>query len=89
MSKRRGNVSQGKARRLAVGATVGGVLLIIFLAVILVVQFVQIGVKNAKIQNLQEEIERYTEDVDDAKKDLDWYKQGNGLYWHARTNGWT
>lgn len=48
MGKNREPMSEEKAKRIAVGATVGGVLLLVFLLVVLIVQFVQIGVNNAE-----------------------------------------
>lgn len=89
MSKRGERISEEKARKLAIGATVGGVLLIVFLAVILCVQFVQIGVGNAKKRRLNEEIEHYESLIDKGDMDLDWYRSGNGLYWYARSYGYT
>ena len=48
MARKGEGISEEKAKRIAVGATVAGVLLIIFLVIILIVQFVQIGVANGK-----------------------------------------
>lgn len=87
MSKKGERISEEKAKRIAVGATVGGVLLIIFLIVILVVQFVQIGVANSKKAYLDEQIIEYEKLEQQAKNNLEYYKTGKGLYWYARQNG--
>lgn len=88
MSKRNGSISEDKARRIAVGATVGGVLLIVFLFIILIVQFVQIGVRNSEAQRLDDEIGRYEQLIGDERENLEWYRTGSGLYFLARRNGW-
>lgn len=88
MSKR-GYISEEKAKKIAVGATVGGVLLIIFLLVVLIIQFVQIGVRNSEKARLKEEIARYEQMVDESREDLRWYKELDGLWYHARQQGWT
>ncbi len=89
MSRKRKRISEEKARRIAVGATVAGVLLIIFLVVILIVQFVQIGVANSRKEKLDTDIQEYERQIEEGSKDLDWYKKGTGLYWFARSYGYT
>lgn len=85
---RREQISEEKTRRIAVGGTVAGVLVIVFLLVIIVVQFVQIGVGNRRRAQLDEEIARFNEQIEKAEKDLDWYETANGLYFTARQYGW-
>ena len=80
--------SEEKKRRIAVGATVGAVLLIVFLLCILIIQFVQIGVGNARQKRLDEEIQHYEQLIREGEEDLEWYKKGNGLYLTARKYGW-
>lgn len=82
-------LSEEKIRRIAVGATVAGVLLIVFLAIILIVQFVQIGVKNAEKERLDEQIEQYERAIEKGEKNLNWYESEKGLYWYARSYGYT
>lgn len=89
MSKKGKGISEEKAKRIAIGATVAGVLVIIFLVVIMVIQFVQIGVRNSEKERLDDLIEQYQGEVEKGNKDLDWYKSGEGLYWYARTYGYT
>lgn len=82
------NFSEEKKRRIAVGATVGGVLLIVFLLTILIIQFVQIGVGNARKNRLDREIQEYERLIQEGEENLEWYKSGNGLYLTARKYGW-
>lgn len=89
MSRRKSKIPEEKARRIAVGATVAGVLVIIFLVVILIVQFVQIGVAKSRKARLDEDIKEYEQLIDGGSNDLEWYKKGTGLYWLARSYGYT
>ncbi len=88
MSKNKVQISEDKARKIAVGATVGGVLLIIFLIVILIIQFVQIGVRNSQRAQLEDEIARYEEMINHDQNDLTYYRTQEGLYYLARKEGW-
>ncbi len=87
MSKKE-RISEEKARRIAVGATVAGVLLIIFLVVLLIIQFVQMGVGNSREKKLAEMEKEYLERIEAAEDNLDWIVSGNGLYLMARQYGW-
>lgn len=89
MSKRLGGITDDKMRKIAVGATVAGVLLVIFLVIILVVQFVQIGVAKAQSKKLDEEIARYEQLLQEGKADLEVYESELGLYYLAIGQGWT
>lgn len=77
-----------KAKRIAIGATIAGVLLIVFLVVILVIQFARIGVKNAEKSKLQDQIDQYGKLSQDLEKDLDFYKTEEGLRRLAVLNGY-
>ena len=79
---------QEKATRIAVGATVGGVLLVLFLIVVLIIQFVQIGVQNRMEDELNEQISRYEQMIADGEDKITYYEEGNGLYYLARKHGW-
>ena len=85
---RKENITEEKVKRIAVGATVAGVLLILFLVVILIIQFVQIGVRSSEKKRLEEAIERYEQMVDKGEMTLEWYLEREGLYWTARSYGW-
>ncbi len=80
-------ISEEKAKRIAVGATIAGVLLIIFLIVIVIVQFVQMGVASSKKDQLDERIGEYERSIEQGQNDLDYYRSGEGLYYYARRNG--
>ena len=81
-------LSPEKATRIAVGATVGGVLLVLFLVVVLIIQFVQIGVQNRMENELNEQIARYEQQISDGEDKITYYEEGNGLYYLARKHGW-
>ena len=87
MARKGEGISEEKAKRIAVGATVAGVLLIIFLVIILIVQFVQIGVANGKQDRLNDLIGEYEQQYAQSQNDLDYYKSGEGLYYYARLYG--
>lgn len=77
-----------KAKRIAISATVAGVLLIVFLVVILIIQFAKIGVKNAEKGKLQDQIDQYERLSEETEKELDFYKTQEGLRRLAVMNGW-
>lgn len=81
-------VSEEKAKRIAVGATVAGVLLVLFLVVVLIIQFVQIGVRNAEKKRLEAEIARYEEMIEKGEKNLEYYSSSTYLDLKAREWGW-
>ena len=68
MQDKRQPISEEKAARIAVGATVAGVLLVLFLVVVLIIQFVQIGVHNRMEEELDEQIARYEQMISDGEK---------------------
>ena len=88
MSRRQEGLTDEKVRKVAVGATVAGVLLVLYLIVILIVQFVQIGVANAQSRRLDEEIAKYEQMIEEGEGDLDFYQSGLGLYYLALGRGW-
>lgn len=88
MEAKKQPISEEKATRIAVGATVGGVLLVLFLVVVLIIQFVQIGVQNRMEDELNEQISHLEQMISDGEKDLNYYEEENGLYYLARKHGW-
>lgn len=82
-TSREREVSGEKVRKIAVGATVGGVLLVMFLVIVLIIQFVQIGVKNAEKRRYDRLIEQQQQEYDGEVADLDDLKNGFGMYWKA------
>ena len=77
-----------RAKRIAIGTTVAGVLLIVFLVIILVIQFAKIGVRNSEKKNLLKEVERYEQLNSETEKDLDFFKTQEGLRMLAVMNGY-
>lgn len=86
--KRSSGLTEEKMRKIAAGATVAGVLLILFLVVILIVQFVQIGVTNRRNAEYDAEIERYEELLKNGEISLDFLQQEETLRELAIENGW-
>ena len=81
-------MSETKARKIAVGATVAGVLVLLFALIILIVQFVQIGVRRAAERELDEQIQKYEELIDRDTADLEYYRTQEALYRLALARGW-
>ena len=77
-----------RAKRFAISATVAGVLLMVFLVIILVIQFAKIGVRNAERNRLQAEVERYERLNSETEKDLGFFKTQEGLRMLAVMNGY-
>ncbi len=86
--KKKSGISEEKARRIAVGATVAGVLLVVFLIAVLIVQFVQIGVANKRISDYQSQIDEYNEMLEGDREDLAFWKTQPGLEYLASQQGW-
>ncbi len=64
---------QEKAKRIIVGGTVAGVLLIMFLIITIVIQAAQIFIKQAERDRLQNEYEMLVQQYENAKDDLEYY----------------
>lgn len=77
-----------KAKRVAIGATVAGVLLIVVLVIFLIIQFAMIGVRRAEEKRLQNQVEYYKQLGDETGKDLEFFKTEEGLRMLAVMNGW-
>ncbi len=84
----KGNISEEKAKKIAVGATVAGVLLIVFLLIILIVQFVQIGVLTARDKEYETALQQHEQLLEQGKSAMDYYSSTLGLYRLARQYGW-
>ena len=84
MEEKKRPISPEKATRIAVGATVGGVLLVLFLVVVLIIQFVQIGVQKRMEEELNEQIEHYEQMISDGEDKIVYYEEGYVLYYLAR-----
>lgn len=87
MSKRL-TMPEEKSKRIAVGATVGGVLLVIVLVVIIVIQFVQMGVRQRKLNEIKAAEEALQQAIDGGMHNLDYYESWFGKYSAALKQGW-
>ncbi len=90
MSGKRGEgLTDEKMRKIAAGATAAGVLLILFLVVILIVQFVQIGIVNKRKAEYDAAIEQYEELLKNGEVTLETLQAEETLRELAIQNGWT
>ena len=90
MPKKRGaRLTEAKVRKIVTGATVAGVLLIVFLVAILIVQFVQIGIVNQKRAEYDALIEQYNEMIESGENSLELLELEETLRSLAMENGWT
>ena len=90
MSGKRGEgLTDEKMRKIAAGATAAGVLLILFLVVILIVQFVQIGIINKRKAEYDAAIEQYEEILKNGEVTLETLQAEETLRELAIQNGWT
>ncbi len=80
---------QEKTKRLVVGAVVAGVLLFVFLLVVIIIQTVQISVRNADIKRIEEEITSLQAQIADGQKDYNYYSSIEGLEKLAFGMGYT
>ncbi len=72
-----------KTRRIAIGTTVAGVLLLVFLLIVLIIQFAQMGVKNSEKRELDRLIEEQQQSLAGEEADLDDLVNGFGMFWKA------
>ena len=82
-------ISQEKARRIAIGATVGGVLLLIFLTVVLIIQFAQIGIRRKRERQLAEMQQRLEQQNADDLLQLEFFETESGKYYLALQMGYS
>ena len=87
--KRKTGITDEKMRKIAAGGTAAGVLLILFLVVILIVQFVQIGIINRRKAEYDAAIEQYEELLKNGELTLETLQAEETLRELAIQNGWT
>lgn len=89
MSKQKWLMPEEKAKRIAVGAIVAGVLIVLFLLSVIIVQFVQISAANRENDRIQKEIDRYQELIEEGEKNLEHYESELWMYQQAVSQGWS
>ena len=89
MSGKRGaGLTDEKMRKIASGATVAGVWLVLLLVFILIVQSVQIGVANRRRAELEAAIAQVEEDIRNGQSDLESMQAREELIKRAMELGW-
>ncbi len=89
MAEKQTRISEEKARKIAVGATVAGVLLVLFLLVIIVVQIVQISVRSKTMDRIDEQTKQFEDLIEKESSDLEYYESELGMYHQALEQGWS
>ncbi len=79
---------EGKTKRIVVASTVAGVLLLTFFLVVIIIQLVQIGVKQGEVERLNGEITRLEQQIQDGEKNYEYYSSVEGLENLARQWGY-
>lgn len=77
-----------QVKRIVVGATVAGVLLVFCLVVMIVYQYVRIGFLAREKAFLESEIERVEQNISDKQDKLEIYSSEGYLEYLARTYGY-
>ncbi len=84
MSKREeGGAPTEKVKKIAVATTVAGVLLLVFLLIVLIIQFVQLGVKNSEKRKLDRLIEEQQQVLAGEEAELNYLQSDDALFWKA------
>ena len=81
-------LTEEKVRKIVTGATVAGVLLIVFLVAILIVQFVQIGVVNRRRAEYDRQIEQNEALIESGAAQEELLQLEETLRSLAIENGW-
>ena len=81
-------LTEEKVRKIVTGATVAGVLLIVFLVAILIVQFVQIGVVNRRRAEYDRQIEQHEALIESGAAQEELLQLEETLRSLAIENGW-
>ncbi|MBP5242291.1 MAG: hypothetical protein J6Z36_01195 [Clostridia bacterium] len=67
------NMSEEKLKRTVTGLTVAGTLLVLILLAVIIYQIVVMGVKSARIKDLETKIAWYEQQITEGNADLDYY----------------
>lgn len=77
-----------KLKKVIVGVTVAGTLLLTFLFAVIIYQFVCMGVRSSQIKTVQNEINKYQEEKEKLKDNLGYYESDDYKEWIARDWGY-
>lgn len=81
-------ITEEKAKRIAVGATIAGVLVLLFLLITMIYQFVRLGIQSAEKAELEQKIERLEQEIQTGEKDFAYYSKKQTLENLARQYGY-
>lgn len=87
-SQQKTPMSEEKRKRIVVAMTAAGVFLLVFLVIILVIQFAQIGVRNSTEKKYKDQLKQYEELIEKGEKDLEYFQTEDALYSLALEHGW-
>lgn len=77
-----------KRKRLVVALTIAGTMLLLFLVILLGVQFGMYAAARAEEKRLDQEIEKYNKILEEDNKDLEYYSSKFYKYERALEMGW-
>lgn len=86
--QRNTGLTEEKMRKIAAGGTAAGVLLVLFLVIILIVQFVQIGIVNRRNAEYDAQIEYYEKLLESGDVTLEMLQSDETLRELAIERGW-
>ncbi len=88
MSNQKWLMPEEKAKRIAVGAIVAGVIVVVFLLAVIISQVVEIYVAKKEQARLEQEIDRYEQLIEEGNRDLEYFESELGMYHQALEQGW-
>ncbi|MCD8295282.1 MAG: hypothetical protein LUE27_08585 [Clostridia bacterium] len=81
-------ITEDKKNRLVVAITVAAVVLIVIFIAVVIYQMVEMVVIKNRKQDLQDQIDYYTEQIDKAESDLDYLQSEEFLKEYLLKNGY-
>ena len=80
-------MTQDKLRKIITASVVACTSLLVFLFIVLVYQWIAIGVENRRIDNVQKDIDALTAQVSENGELAEYY-ENQGRFWLALEQGW-
>ena len=65
---------QERTKKIVIAATIAGSLLLLFLLIVIICQLVQIGVRRAEVDKMNEEVEALEQLIADGENKYEYYK---------------